>query len=305
MPLEILNDAAIQRRRKWIAEIANISGKFGDDISKLIRNLTAELKQDGVSALLDHLRLCGSIPEHYRHGSSEEKLYSKYTDAVLSAAYEHIGLTSIVLTERADSADVEAVAENYSLVADAKVFRLSRTAKNQKDFKIDALDRWKHGKPHAMVVSPIYQLPARKSQIYQQAIARNVCIFSYSHMAVLVRFSELVGKRQARDLLLKILRCAEALNPTKDSVGYWGCIHRQMLIADSALGPLWQGEKIATLESIKVAKEEALTMLALEREQIMRMSRDEAIRFLMLDRNLDGREKVIQALSDNLILSIS
>ena len=28
----------------------------------------------------------------------------------------------------------------YSLVADAKAFRLSRTAKNQKDFKVQAMD---------------------------------------------------------------------------------------------------------------------------------------------------------------------
>ncbi len=74
----------------------------------------------------------------------------------------------------------------YSFVADAKVFRLSRTAKNQKDFKIQAMDNWKFGKPFAMVVCPLYQIPSKNSQIYQQASARNVCIFSYSHLAVLV-----------------------------------------------------------------------------------------------------------------------
>ena len=125
---------------------------------------------------------------------------------LLAHAFQSIGLTSLILTERADSADVEAVAANYSLVADAKAFRLSRTAKNQKDFKIEALHGWKRGKPHAMVVCPIYQLPTRTSQIYQQAITRNVCIFSYSHLAVLVEFSNLVGKKQAQDLLFKILK---------------------------------------------------------------------------------------------------
>jgi hypothetical protein len=43
-----------------------------------------------------------------------------------------------------------------SAIADAKAFRLSRTAKNQKDFKIQAMDSWKRGKPFAMVVCPIY-----------------------------------------------------------------------------------------------------------------------------------------------------
>ena len=136
MRLEVLTEKSIRRRRHWIDEIAKISGKFGDDSSKIERELMTEIKRDGLAALLDHLRLCGSIPENYGHDSSEEKLYSKYTDVLLSAAFDHIGLVSNVLSERGDAADVEAVGPDYSLVADAKVFRLSRTAKNQKDFKI-------------------------------------------------------------------------------------------------------------------------------------------------------------------------
>ena len=304
MAFKVLNAKSIQRRRHWIEEIAKISGKFGDDSAKVERELNEEITQDGPSALLDHLRLCGTIPENYGHDSSEEKLYSKYTDALLAAAYRHIGLTSLVLSERGDAADVEAVGTNYSLVANAKVFRLSRTAKNQKDFKIEALHGWKKGKPHAMVVCPIYQLPARSSQIYYQAIARNVCIFSYSHLAVLVEFADLLGKRQAQKLLLKILKCVDVLNPTKDSVAYWSSINREMLNSAPAIRTLWLREKLATLEAIAAAKEEALTMLARERELIMRMSREEAIRFLVLDRNIDGREKVVRAISDNGILAI-
>jgi type II restriction enzyme len=194
MSTPIISQAAIARRNYWIGEIVQISGNFGIDSTRVQAELSDEIQRDGSSAIIDHLRLCGSIPEHYGHDSSEEKLYSKYTDALLAVAYRRIGLTSLVLTERADSADVEAVAASYSLVADAKVFRLSRTAKNQKDFKIEAMHRWKRGKPHAMVVCPIYQLPTRTSQIYHQAIAQNVCIFTYAHLAVLLSFSDLVGQ---------------------------------------------------------------------------------------------------------------
>lgn len=305
MPFEVLTASAIARREYWVQEIAKISGRFGDDSAKVERELATELKRDGVVALLDHLHLCGAIPEHFDHDSSEEKLYSKYTDSLLAAAYQHIGLTSLVLTERANSADVEAVGANYSLVADAKVFRLSRTAKNQKDFKIEALHGWKRGKPHAMVVCPIYQLPRKSSQIYQQGITRNVSIFTYSHLAVLVQYSDLVGKHQAQTLLLSILKCAEELNPTKDSVAYWTCVNRTMLDANPAIRTLWQGEKLATVESIAAAKEEALTILAKEREQIMRMSREQAIRTLIKDRKLEGREKVIRSRGDNGILAIA
>ena len=158
-----LSSTAISRRAHWIDEIVQISGKFGLDSTRIAVELREEIDRDGTAALVDHLHLCGTIPERYGHDSSEEKLYSKYTDALLSASYVHLGLASIVLTERADAADVEAVAvaEKFSLVADAKAFRLSRTAKNQKDFKIEAMHGWKRGKPHAMVVCPIYQLPSR------------------------------------------------------------------------------------------------------------------------------------------------
>ena len=86
--------------------------------------LSEEVSNKGLSALLNHLRLCSAIPESYGHDTSEEKLYSKYTDALISVTYRFMGLNSLVLTERADAADVEAVAQDYSFVADAKVLGL-------------------------------------------------------------------------------------------------------------------------------------------------------------------------------------
>lgn len=301
---KVIPATAIKRRAYWIDEIVKLSGHFGADSSRVDTELRAEIRKDGTAALVDHLRLCGSIPEHYGHDSSEEKLYSKYTDALLAAAFRHIGLTSLVLGERADAADVEAVANNYSLVADAKVFRLSRTAKNQKDFKIEAMHGWKRGKPHAMVVCPIYQLPSRTSQIYQQAIARNVSIFTYAHMTVLLLFSDVAGKEAADMLLLRILRCAEVMNPTKDAVAYWQSVNRTMLEFHTAIRELWNTEKLATVEAIALAKEEALIILARERERIMRMSREEAIAHLIEYRNINGRERIICAVADNGIFSM-
>lgn len=173
---------ATKRRKYWVSELVKISDSFGNDSTKMIANLRAEVSKEGTEVLLDHLRLCGAVPEHYRHDSSEEKLYSKYTDALISESLTAIGLKSAVITTRADVADVQARGGGYSLVADAKAFRLSRTAKNQKDFKVQAMDGWRNGLDYAVIICPIYQLPSRTSQIYQQAIARNVCIMSYSHL---------------------------------------------------------------------------------------------------------------------------
>jgi HindIII restriction endonuclease len=272
--------------------------------SRLESELQAEIKRDGYGALLDHLRLCGDIPESYGHDSSEEKLYSKYTDALLAETFKSVGLKSIVLKERADAADVEAFANSYNFIADAKSFRLSRTAKNQKDFKIQTMDGWKRGKPYAMVVCPIYQLPTKSSQIYQQASVRNVCIFTYSHLAVIVEFSLIEGGSRAEELIYEIFRVIPAMNPTKDVSAYWLPINKTMLAFSKSIEGLWKNEKQAAVESIKIAKEEALTFLANERASILQMSYDEALAELIKINKIESRIRVIQALSDNGLLNI-
>lgn len=87
---------------------------------------------------LELLLQIGTIPESIAHDSTGEKLFAKASDAVLSRAFRELGLKSTVLSERGDAADVIAQSHifGYTLVADAKTFRMSRTAKNQKDFKV-------------------------------------------------------------------------------------------------------------------------------------------------------------------------
>ena len=293
----VISQKAIERRLRWIDEIVTLSGNFGADSSRVEDELAEEVEADGLAALLDHLRLCSAIPESYRHDSSEEKLYSKYTDALLSATYLHMGLTSIVLTERADSADVEAVADNYSFVADAKAFRMSRTAKNQKDFKVQAMDNWKRGKPFAMVVCPLYQLPYRNSQIYAQAAARNVCIFSYSHLAVMACLVETEGTNASVDLLHDVFNTIQNMNPSKSANAYWQAVNQAMLNYGQPILELWRTEKIATIESIEISKEIALSVYASQREAIMRLSREEAVRQLIELRKIDSRIETIRSVS--------
>ncbi len=296
---KIISDKAIKRRDFWVEEIRKLSGNFGNDTEKLEKELEAEIKKNGISSLIDHLRLCGNIPESYGHDTSEEKLYSKYTDCLLSLAYTALGLKSLVLKERADAADVEAFAKDYSFVADAKAFRLSRTAKNQKDFKVQAMHGWKRGKPYAMVVCPIYQLPTSSSQIYQQATTQNVCVFTYSHLALLLSYSEVEGQAKAQQLLKKIFETIQALNPSKSATDYWLAINKAILSFSKKIQPLWDIEKGVATESIAVAKEEALTFLAQEREKIMRMSHKEALKELIKVHKIESRIKTINAISDN------
>lgn len=299
----VISPIAANRRQHWIEKIRKLSGDFGDDSDRVEAQLAFEIAHGGLGVLIDHLRLCGDIPESFDHDSSEEKLYSKYTDALLSESFRAIGLKSLVLKERADAADVEAFATDYSFVADAKAFRLSRTAKNQKDFKIQAMDGWKRGKHYAMVVCPIHQLPTRASQIYQQASARNVCIFTYSHLAVLVNFAQIAPQGDAEDLLFQIFEAVRHLNPSKDATAYWTTLNRAMLSFAKTITPLWDAEKQSSVEAIVIAKEIALTYLASQREKIMRLSHQKALEELLRVHKIEARIATINAVSNNNLLA--
>jgi type II restriction enzyme len=293
---------ARKRRKYWVSELAKLSGSFGDDSTKMIAELRAEIGKDGTEALLDHLRLCGEVPEHYGHDSSEEKLYSKYTDAIISESLTAIGLKSTVITARADAADVQARGGGYSLVADAKAFRLSRTAKNQKDFKVQAMDGWRNGLDYAVVVCPIYQLPNRTSQIYQQAIARNVCILSYSHLAALVSLAKRRGGATARQGLGSVLKSVSLLHPSKNAADYWLGINKALVAALKGDVDLWAAEKTASLAALGIAKDEALTYLRAERNRLLGLSHKQALEELIRAAGLDSRIAQVERIKHGKLL---
>ncbi|KAF5308684.1 hypothetical protein FQR65_LT18008 [Abscondita terminalis] len=245
------------RRSYWIEEIRKLSGNFGNDYEKLSKELSAEIDKGGIPVLIDHLRLCGSIPESYDHDSSEEKLYSKYTDCLLSLSYNALGLKSIVLKERADAADHSDLAELQKI---------------KKDFKVQAITRgWKRGKPNGngglSILSVIYQLPRASSQIYQSA----------KPLSLKKRTGE------AQELLYKVFKTVPQLPLSKNATDYWLGINKTLLEFSIVIEKLWQQEKQASLESIEIAKEEDLTFLAKQREKIMRMSHEEALDELVKD----------------------
>lgn len=135
--------------------------------------------------MLRHIEI---IPENIPHDSTAEKLFAKASDLALSRAFRELGLKSVVMRERSDSADILAESRlfGYSLVSDAKAFRLSRTAKNQKDFKVSALSGWRKDNDFAVLCAPYFQYPARNSQIYSQALMNNVCLLSWEHLIFLI-----------------------------------------------------------------------------------------------------------------------
>jgi type II restriction enzyme len=172
----------IELRSKIKDEAAK--GTF-ESSTELIQNIIFSLDKRELIPIITEI---GAIPEDIGHDSSEEKLYAKVSDIVLAKCFQELGLKSSVNKERANCADVTAKSRfhNYSLVGDAKSFRLSRTAKNAKDFKVTSMAEWRGDSNFAVLVCPYYQYPKSRSRIYGQALNGNVILFSWEYFSILL-----------------------------------------------------------------------------------------------------------------------
>ena len=172
---------------KLIEVIKNLAVKEFKDATLEVRRFIDDMPEETFKFIV---RQIGTIPENIEHDSTEEKLYSKASDIVLARCFRLLGLAARAIDERADSADILAESisgYNYSLVADAKCFRLSRTAKNQKDFKVSNLSDWRGSEnEYAVLVAPYFQYPQAVSQIYSKALDNNVCLLSWEHISILL-----------------------------------------------------------------------------------------------------------------------
>lgn len=172
----------------FVNEICRLSNdkkiKFAD-ASNIVKEYANSLNKE---SLIDIVKEIGTIPECIAASSSAEKLFSKASDCILARCFREFGMPSIAVNERGNSADIIAKSiHGYTLVADAKTFRLSRTAKNQKDFKIDTLSNWR-GAEHnfALLIAPYFQYPNTTSQIYSSALDKQVCLLSWEHILFLL-----------------------------------------------------------------------------------------------------------------------
>lgn len=153
--------------------------------SENIKDLIYSMKKDQFIPLIKQI---GVIPEKIIHDSKEEKLFSKVSEICLGKCFEELGFSTSLYVTRADTADVLAKSKfhNYSLVSDAKAFRLSRTAKNQKDFKVESMDAWRGDNDYAVLCCPYYQYPKKSSAIFKQSLDKNISLLSWEHFSFLI-----------------------------------------------------------------------------------------------------------------------
>ncbi len=169
---------------KLLHIIKNADG-FQDSANKIQILVDAADKRE----LIHLVENVGIIPESLGASSSQEKCFAKASDIVAARAFQELNMQAKAITERGNAADIVAksIHRSYSLVSDAKAFRLSRTAKNQKDFKVDALSKWRGSNNYAILIAPYFQYPNKESQIYEQSLNENVLLFSWEHLAILLK----------------------------------------------------------------------------------------------------------------------
>lgn len=282
-----------------IVRLVERSTSFVDAGTYLERALNNCSRED----ILAHLDYGGVIPEQFNHDSTEEKIFAKYCDALLARSLKELGLDAEVLESRGNSADVGGRHPNgsYTMVGDAKAFRLSRTAKNQKDFKVEALNEWRAGADYACLLAPIYQFPNSQSQIYGQAIRYNVTLLTYTHFAFMIR-----SGRVDADKFLELLTIGSSLRERhkvdvtkkkiepRSATEYWNAIHDTVLKITGKEDADWRD---ALRDNLDRLKEQAKTEIGFWQERktwYQSLDHDTAVRELIKALKIDSKIGVIK-----------
>ena len=262
-----------------------------------IKNYVNDLDRQTVIEIVKEI---GTIPERIEASSSSEKLFSKASDCILARCFSELGMPSIAVNERGNSADIIArsIIHGYTLVADAKTFRLSRTAKNQKDFKIDTLSNWR-GSEHdfALLVAPYFQYPNTVSQIYSSALDKQVCLLSWEHILFLL----VNDIRETDNLSLEAIWNAPVRLARDTKIAYadrMNCQfpHINQMLCDRISIPIERFNKQlnACKEIIRNRGGYELEYLNAEKESITTLTRDEAITELLKSKKVLERISTIE-----------
>ncbi len=259
-----------------------------------LQRILLGISRTDVLALITEI---GIIPEDIAHDSSEEKLYAKVSDILFAKALKEMNFEVTVLRERSDCADIIAQSKyhGYSLVGDAKSFRLSRTAKNAKDFKVDSMAHWREDNDFSVLVCPYFQYPKSNSQIYRSALNGNVSLFSWEYLYILlsedVKESEEVDLRELWNQSHHIMLQTSMADANR-------CFIRQQEANISEIIGLTEEQFGSYLNQIKGAivyrGKEEIRYYESEIARIRQLNREEAIRELLASMKLDSKIETIR-----------
>lgn len=267
------------------------------DFAAASNNLQSILFDISKTDVLSLITEIGIIPEDIGHDSSEEKLYTKVSDILFAKALKEMNFEVTVLRERSNCADIIAQSKyhNYSLVGDAKAFRLSRTAKNAKDFKVDSMVHWKEDNDFSVLACPYFQYPKSNSQIYRSALNGNVSLFSWEYLYIIlsenIRESEDVDLRELWNQSHNIMQQTNMADANKCFIQQQDANIRKIIgLTEEQFNNYFNSIK----GSIVYRGNEEIRYYESEIARIQLLNRDDAIRELLISMKLDSKIETIR-----------
>ncbi len=277
--------------RSLIRENSNL------DFAAASNNLQRVLFDISRTDVLSLITEIGIIPEDIGHDSSEEKLYTKVSDILFAKALKEMNFEVTVLRERSNCADIIAQSKyhNYSLVGDAKAFRLSRTAKNAKDFKVDSMVHWKEDNDFSVLACPYFQYPKSNSQIYRSALNGNVSLFSWEYLYIIlsenIRESEDVNLRELWNQSHNIMQQTNMADANKCFIQQQDANIREIIgLTEEQFNNHFNNIK----GSIVYRGNEEIRYYESEIARIQQLNREDAIRELLISMKLDSKIETIR-----------
>lgn len=299
--MENHNVSLTNKLLKLIYEVSDLKLDFKSQ-SEIIEKFIDDQDRDGIIELV---RFIGVLPESIKASSSQEKLFSKAGDIILAKSLCLLNLNSKPLEQRGNAGDVVALSieYNYGIIADAKSFRLSRTAKNQKDFKVKALSDWRKDKDYAVLTAPFFQYPNNKSQIYKQSLEENVLLFSWEHLSIMLQLglseNDSFSLEQLWNFPLKHRKRTSIDNAEKNFMSDFNLYFMDLFKLEKE-----QLQELLKIEILKI-EERSISEIKYWDEQIKRiksLSREEAIEELLKEINITTKintiDKFIKGLGD-------
>ena len=266
--------------RSLIRENSNL------DFAAASNNLQSVLFDISRTDVLSLITEIGIIPEDIGHDSSEEKLYTKVSDILFAKALKEMNCADIIAQSKY---------HNYSLVGDAKAFRLSRTAKNAKDFKVDSMVHWKEDNDFSVLACPYFQYPKSNSQIYRSALNGNVSLFSWEYLYIIlsenIRESEDVNLRELWNQSHNIMQQTNMADANKCFIQQQDANIREIIgLTEEQFNNHFNNIK----GSIVYRGNEEIRYYESEIARIQQLNREDAIRELLISMKLDSKIETIR-----------
>lgn len=161
--------------------------------NSFVQDIHSEMNDERFEKLLI---VSGFIPDLYSNDSSEETLFTKLVEGLVSEWAVRIGAKGKLIKQKASYEDIKITLAGKVVVCDAKSFRLGRSqqAPNAKDFlKLEDIRKWMNRYPTSiggLVTYPCKHEWTGKSDIYQYCSTKDAptVILPYKYLAYLLHY---------------------------------------------------------------------------------------------------------------------